>query len=451
MSTSTTSAYTSDTHFLAAARRGQHGVRIPRRWRDVLDAQEFALLVVLHSMRSTGTRFVVVGQRTIAAKLGRDPEARTDHVGRVAKRLENAGAIATTRTGRGTGITRYQLVEQTGDYDVIPWPLLRALEAGECRPGEIRTYAFLDQAMGAYGWTCDTSTEIAAAAGVASRTVRRHVACLELLEVLAVQTVAAAPGVWMLKRPDQAPRDEPAVDDDPVEAPSGVTHQADQARDTDVGGPDTDVGSIGNLAPEALAPEKSSPSRSDRHLGERAQVPPSGLRPKGGVFSAPGCKDVLRMLSGTIWREASDRRWLGGVLSKAVIPALESGMTPAAIGWALIDHGEDELLERPTSHIPIARQAIAEVHLDIRLGHACRLCGQVDDVIDGTHRECASGAVDVDRLDPACTPTTHTSDPEETTQIPLDERLATYLELEMTTAQVAEIDPEAATQIGDAT
>lgn len=437
MSTSTATDYTTDERFLAAARRGQHGVRVPRQWRDALDAQEYALLVVLHSMRSTGARHVAVGQRTIAAKLGRDPEARTDHVGRVAKRLEHAGAIATTRTGRGTGITRYELLEQTGDYDVIPWPLLRALEAGECGPGEVHTYAFLDQAMGAYGWTCDTSTEIAAAAGVTSRTVRRHVACLELLEVLRVQTVAAAPGVWMLQRPDQAPRDEPAVDDAPVEAPSGVTHQADQARDTDVGGSDTDVGSIGNLAPEALAPESPSPSRSDRHLGERARSATSDLRPKGGVFAAPGCPEVMTLLAGTAWRARGHQRWLGGVLSKAVRPALESGMSPSAVAWALVDHGEDELLERASGHIMIARQAIAEVELDIRLGHACRVCGAVDDVVDGAHPACVGAAMQSDDL--------------ETTAVPLQERLTVYRQLGMTPGQVADLgDFEASAEMGAA-
>lgn len=102
-----------------------------------------------------------------------------------------------------------------------------------------------------------------------------------------------------------------------------------------------------------------------------------------------------------------------------------------------VDHGEDELLERPASHIAIARQAIAEVSLDIRIGHACRRCGSTEDVIEGLH--------------PACTPASDTGAAvEDITQIPLEQRLSTYHQLEMTTAQVAEIDPEAASKIGGA-
>ncbi len=52
-------------------------------------------------------------------------------------------------------------------------------------------------------------------------------------------------------------------------------------------------------------------------------------------------------------------------------------MSPAAIVWALRSHGEEELLERCTAHVWIARTAIAEVRIDNRLGHACRRCGRI--------------------------------------------------------------------------
>lgn len=440
---------TADDEFVRAARRGQHGVHVPRRWRDALDAQEYALLVVLLSMRTGRSRQVTVGQRTIATKLGRSKGSRTDHVGRVAQRLVEEGALARTRTARGVGITRYELLDQDGRYDVIPWALLHALAAGECTAGEIHTYAYLTHAMGALGRTTDTAAELAAQVGVSPRTIRRHVALLELLGLVRVRTVPAAAGLWLVERVDEhesAPVTEvESSTDEVVEATSSPSaeisgREASRALvgDTDVERPDTDVGSQEkSLTPESLAPENPLGSLVvDRQVSKRESGHTSGLRPKGGVFSGPGCAEVLTGLAGTAWRAPEARRWLGGVLSQAVVPALEQGMSAAAVVWALRSHGEDELLERGTSHVGIARQAIAEVRIDIRLGHACHRCGRIGEstgetaLVDGEHSTCPTA--DVERHE------------EDQAQVPVEQRLAACQGLGMTRAQVADIDPAAA-------
>lgn len=452
----------SDPRLVAAARRGQHGVRLPRHWRDVLDAQQCALLVVLHSMRSTGARHVAVGQRTIASKLGRDPEGRTDHVGRVTGRLREAGAVATTRTARGAGITRYELLAQHGDYDVIPWPLLRAVEAGECTAGVLRTYAYLAQAMGAYGRTNDTAADLAHRVGLHARTVRAHVAQLETIGVIQVATVPSTPGAWWIRRIDVESSATDTSGGEVEQAPAVITvasaaavhthHEAGEAPsvdlepgDTHVGCSDADVGSYEDLAPDALTPEISLPSRSDRHLGERTNRSRHGLRPKGGVFSRPGCADVVELLVGSAWLRRGDARWLGGVLSKAVVPALESGMTPRAVAWALVDHGQDEVEEGTARHIEIARRAIAEVNLDIRLGHACRRCGQDEAVTDGLHETCPQAAPVHVRDTLAGAPTVE--DPSASDTLPLGQRIELYHGLGMSAQDVARIDREAFEQM----
>lgn len=438
-----------DEEFVRAARRGQHGVHVPRRWRDALDAQEYALLVVLLSMRTGRARQVTVGQRTIATKLGRSKDSRTDHVGRVAQRLVEEGALVRTRTARGVGITRYELLDQDGRYDVIPWALLHALAAGECTAGEIRTYAYLTHAMGALGRTTDTAAEIAAQVGVAPRTIRRHMALLELLGMVRVRTVPAAAGLWLVERVDEhesAPVTE--VESSTNEAVEGASSPPAEISgrdascalvgDTDVEGSDTDVGSLEkDLAPESLAPENPSASLVvDRQVSKRESGRTSGLRPKGGVFSGPGCAEVLTGLAGTAWRAPENRRWLGGVLSQAVVPALEQGMSQTAIVWALRDRGEEELLERATAHVAIARAAIAEVRIDIRLGQACRRCGRMgestgsNELVDGEHTTCPTDVVE-----------RHV---EAHAQVPAEEVLAACQGLGMTREQVAEINPAAA-------
>lgn len=452
----TTQNQATDERFLAAARRGQHGVRAPRRWRDELDVADYAVLVVLLSMRTGRQRSVTVGQRTIAGKLGRDG-SRTDHVGRVVQRLVDAGAIATRRTARGTGVTRYELLDLEGRYDVIPWVLLRALEAGECTAGEVRTYAYVADAMGARGWTSDTAAEIAHVAGVSARTVRRHVDHLEDLGVLRVRTVPAAAGLWLLERVDHHPAgraqeapsttalEEHGEDDvvlaaeevlvDELEDVVGEELPAASGPDTDVGWSDTDVGSI-DLTPESLTPEDSPGSLVvDRQVSKRERGVTSGLRPKGGVFSGPGCAEVLTGLSGTAWRAPESRRWLGGVLGQAVTPALAAGMSPVAVVHALVDRGEDELLERASGHVGIARQAISEVRLDIRLGQACRQCGRMADqdglgLVNGAHEICPTGRDERHHDGPG--------------SLSVEQRIASYQSLQMTPEAIAQIDPEAA-------
>ena len=437
-----------DEEFMRAARRGQHGVHVPRRWRDALGAQEYALLVVLLSMRTGRSCHVAVGQRTIASKLGRREGSRTDHVGRVAQRLVDGGALARTRTARGVGITRYELQELGGRYDGIPWLLLRALAAGECTAGEVRTYAYLTHAMGARGRTTDTAAELAAQIGVSPRTVRRHVARLELLGLVRVRTVPAAAGLWLVERVDDELARVAEVEQGASEVLEGASSPVEEISeedapvalvgDTDVEGSDTDVGSLEkSLAPESLAPENPPASLVvDRQVSRRESERTSGLRPKGGVFSGPGCADVLTGLAGTAWRAPEHRRWLGGVLSQAVVPALEQGLSPAVVVWALRTHGEDELLERGTSHVGIARRAIAEVRIDIRLGHACHRCGRVGGfsgeavLVDGEHTTCPTD--DVERYE------------EDQSHLPVEQRLAACQGLGMTLAQVADIDPAAA-------
>lgn len=395
--------YATDERFLRAARRGQHGVHVPRRWRDVLAAAEYAQLVVLLSMRSRGARDVTVGQAKIAEKLGRDPGARTEQVGRVTARLIEAGAIATSRVDRGTGLTRYEFLDLHGSYDVIPWAIVRALEAGECGAGEVRTWAFVTSAMGARAWTSDSSAEIAERVGVSARTLRRHVDVLVGLGVLQVQRVPAAPGLWMLQRVDDE-QQAPVETENEVLGCAGAAEAAvvDEARDGAQGqpaepgigheGPDTDVGSalssdVGSyrdLPPErVLTPDDiPSSSRSARHLSDRASSATSGrTRPTGGIYSTTGINDVVDLLElDRAWKWGARRRWLNGILAQAVAPALERGLTPQAIAHCLTspsiagDLDDAEELQQPL--IPAARSGLTALAIDTRLGDACRDCGR---------------------------------------------------------------------------
>ena len=395
--------YTSE-HFVRAARRGQHGVHVPRRWRDALQPAEYAQLVVLLSMRSRGARHVTVGQAKIAEKLGRDPDARTEQVGRVTARLVEAGAIATSRVDRGTGLTRYAFLDLHGSYDVIPWAIVRALEAGECGAGEVRTWAYVTAAMAARAWTSDSSTEIAERVGVSARTVRRHVDVLAGLGVLRVQRVPAAPGLWMLQRVDEQSQQTPTEAKDAVvacdrptegapvgEARDGAQQQpaeptvSHEGPDTDVGSAlSSDVGSYRDLPPERdLTPENiSSSSRSARHLSDRASSATSGrTRPRGGIYSTTGINDVVDLLElDRAWKWGARRRWLNGILAQTVAPALERGLTPQAIAHCLtspsIAGDLDDAEELQQSLIPAARAGLTALAIDTRLGDACRDCGR---------------------------------------------------------------------------
>lgn len=397
--------YATDERFLRAARRGQHGVHVPRRWRDALQPAEYAQLVVLLSMRSRGARHVTVGQAKLAEKLGRDPGARTEQVGRVTKRLIEAGAIATSRVDRGTGLTQYAFLDLHGSYDVIPWAIVRALEAGECGAGEVRTWAYVTAAMAARAWTSDSSSEIAERVGVSARTLRRHVDVLAGLDVLRVQRVPAAPGLWMLQRIDEESQQTPTEAKDSVVAcdrpnegaPVGEARDDAQEQPTEPTvsheGPDTDVGSalssdVGSyrdLPPErVLAPDDiSSSSRSARHLSDRASSATSGrTRPTGGIYSTTGINDVVDLLEllDRAWKWGARRRWLNGILAQAVAPALERGLTPQAIAHCLtspsIAGDLDEAEELQQSLIPAARAGLTALAIDTRLGDACRDCGR---------------------------------------------------------------------------
>lgn len=405
--------YTNDERFLRAARRGQHGVHVPRRWRDALSAVEYAQLVVLLSMRSRGARSVMVGQAKIAEKLGRAPGTRTEQVGRVTTRLVEAGVIATTRVDRGTGRTRYEFLDLHGSYDVIPWAIVRALEAGECTAGELRTWAYVTGAMAARAWTSDSSAELAKVVGASARTIRRHVDVLAGLGVLRVQRVPAAPGLWMLERVDE-PRQDSTDLETQAEIVTCATGAADAAigrtsddeelvdestssqerPDTDVGSAlSSDVGSYRDLPPErVLTPDDiPSSSRSARHLSDRASSATSGRkRPMGGIYSMAGINDVLDLLErDRAWRFGARRRWLNGILAQAVAPALEQGLTCAAIAHCLTSPSVagdlDEATELEQCLIPSARDGLTALAIDTRLGDACRDCGRSTFDADQTH------------------------------------------------------------------
>lgn len=518
-------------HHLKTRARGQIGVQVPRKWRDELTAPAYAHLVVLLSMRTTGQLYVTVGQRTIARKLGR-AEKRTERVGQVVDLLVEAGAIATRRTRRGTGITRYEFCDLSGRYDVVAWPLLRAVAARECSINVLRVYAVLDQAMGRLGWTSDTAKELGERIGVSARTVATHVAALEEVGVISARRRAGGSGWSLIERVEdrRAGRDEGSPADvvvlDEVRGPrvdavgtdataaartrsetqvlslapvragfeplfedgdamcvvcstpatymrDGVPlHQGEcsrlappatsvpaQTTDDERGGPISaergprsarndagptvrNVGSAArnvgsykeDLAPGSLPPENIPGSLVvDRQVSKRASRVTDDPRSKAGVFAGPEIARVLTGLAGTAWRSPEHKRWLGGVLGQAVRPALESGMSPEAIVWALRTHGEDSLLERPDGHVPIARTAIAEVRTDIRLGQACRRCGRVDDtgeLVDREHSSCPTGDVERHGEDQAV--------------LPVEERLAACQGLGMTLARIEQIDPEAA-------
>lgn len=486
------------------AQGGQVGVHVPRQWRDRLSAPMYAQLVALLSVRSARQMHVAVGQRAIARRLGRREDSRTDQVGRVTEQLVDAGVVTTSRTQRNTGITRYAFCDLSGRYDVISWPLLHAVAAGECSPNMLRTYAFLEQAMGNRGWTSDTAAEIADRAGVSADTITSHVNALEAVGVIRARRTAGVSGWSFIERVDERravpgrvarPQGEsdvvdleqvraarsdshrsaadgvgPRTDSDAVEtagvpelAPprASVEHDSVATAVTpqdvvmpdesslpvlstsvpsaaparkNVGSARKNVGSIRELTPVELTPEDTPGWLVlDRQVSKRATRATDDETSKAGVFAGPEVAQVLTGLTGTAWRSPEHKRWLGGVLGQAVRPALESGMSPQAIVWALRTHGEDSLLERPDAHVPIARAAIAEVRTDIRLGQACRRCGRLDDtgeLVDGEHATCPTG--DIDRHE------------EDQAVLPVAERLAACQGLGMTLAEIEQIDPEAA-------
>lgn len=371
------------TSLSTAARRFQVGMHVDRAWRDhpEVTAAQYAVLVAATS-KGQG-RAVTARLATIAAALGRRRERATDQVSAALAHLEELGAVERSRTRRGTGVTRLKIHRAAGGYDVIPWELMRAVEARNVQPGVLRTWAHLSETLGAYGWTHDTNAEIAAAAHVTSRTLLKHLAQLEGIGLIARtegrrRAIVRAGATYS-----------PASETPPVH--STRTPVADTARGgvADTGStPVADTGSI-ELAPEdSLAPDISPSSRSDRHLSEREAHATSGRkRPsRGGIYQVEGINDVAELLrTDPAWRHGIRSQWLNGILAQVVRPALDHGLAAEAIAHALLTDAEIlEMAELEQPLVRAAQAAITALRIDIRDHERCRDCGRSRNELDGT-------------------------------------------------------------------
>lgn len=352
-------------------RRFQVGIHVDRAWRDHPDVTPsvYATLVVATSKASKAGR-VVARLATIARTLGRDSERATDQVRRDLRVLERVGALTCSRTRGGAGVTELRLQRAAGGYDVIPWEIVRALEAGSVDGEVLRTWAHLDQRMGREGWTRDSNADLAASAGVSTRTVPRHLAQLEGIGMVrrgggGVRTIARA-GANLPTEPRKG-------------TTAGGSGRATGAgpHDTDAGsGHDTDAGSIELTPDDSLTPEISPSSRSACHRGERDG---GRKRPEGGIYAKPEVAEVRDLLEQQpAWRGLERAAWQARILTLAW-PALQQGMTPAAVAHALAVRGRDaidEAIELAQPLVGPAQRVIREVRIDIKLGDACRECGR---------------------------------------------------------------------------
>lgn len=377
------------TSLQTAARRFQVGMHVDRAWRDhpEVTAAQYAVLVAATS-KAQG-RVVTARLATIAVALGRRGPRATDQVSAALTHLEELGAVERwSRTRRGAGVTRLRIHRAAGGYDVIPWELMRAVEAGVVDVGVLRTWAHIAERLGAYGWTRDTNKTLAEATGLTARTVGKHLAQLQRVDVDGVglvsrvvdergRRVVLRAGVTYTPAPEvEAVHSASRADTSPGEgdvANTGSPHVAD-------------TGSI-DLAPEdSLAPEISPSSRSDRHLGERKPRATSGRkRPsRGGIYQVEGINDVAELLrADPAWRHGIRSQWLNGILAQVVRPALEDGLTPDAIAHALLTDAEIlEMAELEQPLVRAAQAAVTALRIDIRDHDRCRDCGRTRNELD---------------------------------------------------------------------
>lgn len=371
-----------DTPKSSPTARSQVGVHVDRAWRDHPDltAPQYATLTIAVS-KARGGR-VTARLSTLARTLGRTGDRVGEQVSRDLAQLERLGALSRTRTRRGAGITDVRIARATGGYDVIPWELIWAVQGGQVKAGVLRTWAVLDQALGAKGRTRDTNSELAAAARVTPRTVSQHLAQLEQIGLI---TRGEGPR-RMLSRTGLA---EPTDD---VSATTGT-----DAHETEVGsGYDAEVGSMYLTPVTHLTPESPSSSRSARHQGERASRATSGRkRPTGGIYANPEVGQVRDLLEVVrAWRFGPRVRWQAGILSEAR-PYLEAGMAPTAVAHALVVRAEceiDEAIELDQPPLAAVREGLRALAIDIRLGQACRQCGR--DASEAGQLELVDGCCD---------------------------------------------------------
>lgn len=371
-----------DTPRRSEVKNPQVGIHVDRAWRDHPDvsAQQYATLTVAAS-KARGGR-VTAKLSTLARTLGRAGARAGEQVSRDLAQLERVGALSRSRTRRGAGITDVRIARAAGGYDVIPWELVWAVQAGQVTGEVLRTWAVLDQALGAKGRTRDTNSELAAGARVTPRTVSRHLAQLEQIGLIArgsgPRRLLTRSGVEFSTAKDASSH------------PS-ATH------DTEVGsGHDTEVGSMYLTPVDHLTPDSFSSSRSARHLGERARRATSGRkRPMGGIYSAPKVSEVRDLLEAVrCWRFGPRVRWQAGILSEAR-PYLEAGMAPTAVAHALVVRAEceiDEAIELDQPPLAAAREGLRALAIDIRLGQACRQCGR--DASEAGQLELVDGCCD---------------------------------------------------------
>ena len=317
----------------AVVSSGQSGYRLPRTVRDSgVGARAVACYLLLRARSNAGR--VTVSLETLTRAVGSSARS-TDATSAAVTELLHAGFVR-ARQSRPDRARTYRVRTETdlgGRYDVVPHDLLAALTRGDVSPATIRAWCHVDQALGARGWTIDTTAALAARMGVSARTVTGHVAALAELGVLVVSGDRTA---RMMSRPAaQMPVLDEPVTAEPAEAKPGSVRK--QNRGHKEVAPE-------HLAPEHLAPEHPSPSAlvAAPHQGDApgrdGRERPKGDGRRSGVASRRDVREVLERLAGE-WTSGGARRWRGG-LGSVLASHLDAGVPGAVLVRALNDRAD---------------------------------------------------------------------------------------------------------------
>lgn len=366
---------------------------------------EVAVYAILRQ-RQRGGGTVTMSQGQIMAALGRSGDSRA--VSRAVARLVAAGVVTTWQEHPEAPTTYAFTARLDGPrgYDIVPAQALAALRAGRMSPQEIRGWCFLDQMLGAKGWTAKSLDVHAMRAGVSTRTIRRWLATYQ--QELGLIVRHRPGGGLELRRIDAAPippdtthqgrtRHPVPLTDQPLSSACGgpgepaepelAGQPADLCRDKNDGGAVTDLTAHKESTHEHPAPENCFSSRSaDRPVADaRANATVNGRkRPKTTRIQRITRDDVADLLwaldeEDRDWWCGQNTRWRGG-LAQVLGQALDEGWTARQILTALRNFVD--LDDHGGRAIPAARQALQALARQSAQGVICQVCANPE-VIEG--------------------------------------------------------------------